>query len=498
MTEAALSERPVEFYFRRDIMNASKILIVESLPSTARSYQTRLKRLGIEADISVSVSDVIKTLQTGLYDVVLIEDEHSKIGGLNLINQMKTLVHGVQYILIAAEASMKDAISAVRDGAYDFVIKPFSDQRILSSINGAKLLNSQRVSRGFRETPEPLPAELGFIGRSVAIQLVKKMIKTFGNSSSSVFLTGQSGTGKEVSARAIHKVSDRRSAPFVAINCAALPHNLIESEIFGHVKGAFTGAESSRKGAVGEAAGGTLFLDEICEMDINLQAKLLRFLQTGEIRRVGSDWSEHVDVRIICATNKNPLTEVEQKRFREDLYYRLNVLSIELPPLSERGRDVILLAETFLKSYRQEEGKHFSKISPACYEILLNHHWPGNVRELQNVIRKAVVVHDGLALEPHMIDLNARGGTGQSGDINLIKISKSREETTPMESLKTKMLIDIHQPMSCLERSLIEAVIASCDGSVPQASKILKISASTIYRKRGNWTPPQNFEQIAG
>ena len=303
------------------------------------------------------------------------------------------------------------------------------------------------------------------------------------------------GTGKEVTAQAIHKVSQRRNEPFIAINCAALPENLIESEIFGHVKGAFTGAQEARKGAASQAHGGTLFLDEICEMDINLQAKLLRFLQTGQIKRVGSDWSEDVDVRIVCATNRNPMVEVAEKRFREDLFYRLDVLSIELPPLSYRGKDVILLAESFLQTYAGEEGKAFKSIAVETQEMMLDYHWPGNIRELQNTIRKACVIHDGHELEAHMLQLNKRPETSEQ-DYQLVGLVSPQAAVTPNQSLKTTISIDIHQPMAVLEREIIEAVISSCNGSVPKASRILQVSPSTIYRKREVWLQAQEDEPL--
>ena len=316
---------------------------------------------------------------------------------------------------------------------------------------------------------------------------VYKIIENVAGSNAAVFITGESGTGKEVTAQAIHKVSQRRDAPFIALNCAALPENLIESEIFGHVKGAFTGAQEARKGAASQANGGTLFLDEICEMDIGLQAKILRFLQTGQIKRVGSDWSEDVDVRIICATNRNPMVEVAQKRFREDLFYRLDVLSIELPPLSHRGKDVILLGESFLKTYAAEEGKAFKTIAPETQEAMLDYHWPGNIRELQNTLRKAVVVNDGVELEPHMLTLNSPRPRTDNNDYQLIGLAPSEKAITPNESLKTTYTLDIHQPMASIERDIIEAVISSCNGSVPKASRILQLSPSTIYRKREAW-----------
>jgi len=355
------------------------------------------------------------------------------------------------------------------------LIKPFPTEKLLTTVKNAlereKVKTTVQVlKRGLKTNQVP-----GFVGESEPMLAVYKMIENVANSNAAVFITGESGTGKEVTAQAIHKVSHRRDAPFIALNCAALPENLIESEIFGHVKGAFTGAHEARKGAASQANGGTL------------QAKLLRFLQTGQVKRVGSDWSEDVDVRIVCATNRNPMVEVAEKRFREDLFYRLDVLSIELPSLSHRGRDVILLAESFLKTYAAEEGKQFKAISPEAQELMLDYHWPGNIRELQNAVRKAAVVYDGVELEPHMLSLKTAHVSAPKEDYKLIGVAGETATYTPQQSLKTTLTIDILQPMTTIEKTIIEAVIASCNGSIPKASQILQLSPSTIYRKRETW-----------
>lgn len=464
-----------------------RVLILESLPSLAKDYQRRLKRAGIASDAIHKGTQALPIAKSGTYDIILIELELSDIPSFEFMRQLRAARADVEFIILAGNASMQDAIDAIRDGAFDFLVKPFSDKQIFDAINGAKMKLSKRPMRGYREDQELLSDDLGFVGRSVPIQLVKKMIKSIANSKSPVFITGDSGTGKEVAAQAIHDTSNRSHQPFVAINCAAIPGDLMESEIFGHVKGAFTGAAGARKGAASQAAGGTLFLDEICEMDIRLQAKLLRFLQSGKIRRVGSDWAEDVDVRIICATNRNPMVEVTEKRFREDLFYRLNVLTIELPPLIRRGRDAILLGEYFLKKYAEEEGKFFKTMTPETIEMFLKHRWPGNIRELQNVIRKAVVVHDGLELAPHMISLSAEDGVGVTEPYKLIGAVNTTRVPPSAESMRHQVLIDINRPLAAIERDIIEAVIGSCNGSIPRASEVLKLSPSTTYRKRELW-----------
>lgn len=464
------------------------VLIIEDTLSMAIMYQQHLKKAGISSEICQSGSHALIELRKGNITTVLLDLQLPDMNGLDIIEAMNGTSHNITFIVITANGSVNTAVDAMRAGAYDFLIKPFPTEKLLTTVTNAlertELTTTVKVlKKGL--TTGSIP---GFVGESAPMLAVYKMIENVADSNAAVFITGESGTGKEVTAQAIHKVSHRRDGPFIALNCAALPENLIESEIFGHVKGAFTGAQEARKGAASQANGGTLFLDEICEMDINLQAKLLRFLQTGQIKRVGSDWSEDVDVRIVCATNRNPVVEVAEKRFREDLFYRLDVLSIELPPLAQRGKDVILLGESFLKSYAAEEGKQFKSISPEAQDMMLNYHWPGNIRELQNTIRKAMVVHDGVELEPHMINLNLARRSTDGKDYQLIGMARTGEQSTPRDSLKTTVTIDIHQPMDIIERNIIEAVIDSCNGSIPKASQILELSPSTIYRKRDAWT----------
>lgn len=464
-----------------------EVLIVEDTLSMALMYQQHLKKSGIASQICQSGALALIELRKGKVDTVLLDLQLPDMNGLDIIQEMDRTAHDITFIVITANGSINTAVDAMRAGAYDFLIKPFPTEKLLTTVKNAlereKLTSTVQVLKtSLKKDKVP-----GFVGESTPMVAVYKMIENVANSNAAVFITGESGTGKEVTAQAIHKVSHRRDAPFIALNCAALPENLIESEIFGHVKGAFTGAHEARKGAASQANGGTLFLDEICEMDINLQAKLLRFLQTGQVKRVGSDWTEDVDVRIVCATNRNPMVEVAEKRFREDLFYRLDVLSINLPPLAHRGEDVILLAESFLRTYADEEGKRFKAISSEAKEMMLDYHWPGNIRELQNAVRKAAVVYDGLELEPHMFSLNAKRSTPEKDDYALIGVAGEASVVTPQESLKTKMSVDIHQPMTTIEKNIIEAVIASCNGSIPKASQILKLSPSTIYRKREVW-----------
>lgn len=346
----------------------------------------------------------------------------------------------------------------------------------------------------------------GFIGTSQVMQSLYEQIQNAARSTATVFITGESGTGKDVCAQAIHKFSPRSERAYVPLNCAAIPRDLLESELFGHVRGAFTGAVSDRDGAVRAAEGGTLFLDEIGEMDPNMQTKLLRFLQDGTFLPVGGTKLEKVNVRIICATNRNPMADVRSGRFREDLFYRLHVLPIPMPPLRARGSDIIDIAQTLLLRYAAEEGKRFRTFAADAENALQRYPWPGNIRQLQNVIRQAVVMQDdGLMITAAMLPIEilhhglyAHAANGNGGNISLGMLdgSQNRNGQAPMDAA------DNHgfqgggavTPLHILERRAIERAIARCAGNIPRAAALLEISPSTIYRKKAQWDdaiPPE-------
>ncbi|MEM7507672.1 MAG: sigma-54 dependent transcriptional regulator [Pseudomonadota bacterium] len=310
-----------------------------------------------------------------------------------------------------------------------------------------------------------------------------------GRSNATVFITGESGTGKEVCAEAIHNISTRRQRPFVPLNCSAIPNDLLESEVFGHLKGSFTGAIGDKVGAAAAADGGTLFLDEICDMDLGLQTKLLRFLQTSTVQPVGAVKPQKVDVRIICATNRDPAEEVRAGRFREDLYYRLHVVPIVLPPLRDRGEDVIEIAERLLNQFVSEENKTFTEIAPEAQSLLRRYHWPGNVRELQNVLRNAVVLNDGSAVTVEMLRANLHGwndpGLADAVPQMPGPSASAPEPGEPHLDMALQTLVGT--PLAALERQFIQATIDACDGSIPRAARLLEVSPSTLYRKRESW-----------
>jgi DNA-binding NtrC family response regulator len=324
---------------------------------------------------------------------------------------------------------------------------------------------------------EPLrpPGDL-FLGSSDAMQAVYAKIRAVARSMATVFITGESGTGKELCAQAIHDGSARASGPFIALNCGAIPPDLLESEVFGHMKGSFTGAISDKPGAAAAADGGTLFLDEICEMDVGLQTKLLRFLQTSMVQPVGATRPRKVNVRIICATNRDPLEAVKAGRFREDLYYRLYVVPIHMPPLRDRGEDVIEIAEAALARFAAEEHRPFEGLAPEVRALFRRLRWPGNVRQLLNVIRNVVVLNDGgvvtsAMLPPGLVE-DAEQGQGAS-------------VATALDGPRVGDLVG--RTLAEAERMVIEATLARVGGSVPKAARMLDVSPSTLYRKMESW-----------
>ncbi len=318
----------------------------------------------------------------------------------------------------------------------------------------------------------------GFIGTSPAISSVYQMIKNAASSAATVFITGESGTGKELCAEALHKLSSRSQKPFIALNCAALQRDILESELFGHVKGAYTGAHSDRKGAVLSADGGTLFLDEICEMDVGLQAKLLRFLQTRQVQRLGDDTLRAVNVRIICATNRDPIIEVKSGRFREDLFYRLHVVPMNLPPLRARENDAVAISKHFLALYGVEDGKKYIGFSPEAEQALAAYNWPGNIRELQNVVRNVVVMQSGGIIELK----NLPSGIQYNNTSIAEKLNHDFDQT-----IKISNSLPVLEPLDSVIRNTIEFAIAKFNGSIPRAAAALEVAPSTIYRKMQMW-----------
>lgn len=453
-----------------------RLLIVEDTPSLARTYEAHLRHDFSEIMIADTGAKAVEAVDGQAPDCVLLDLKLPDADGLDLLDRWIDQGLKAPVIVITANGSMSVAVDAMRRGAVDFVVKPTTKDRLR--------VTAQNAVRNFqlKKVVETYEAEIdrsdfcGIIGKSLVMQGVFKSIEAAAPSKASVFITGETGTGKELIARAVHDLSPRRRAKFVAINCGAIPRELIESELFGHVKGAFTGATTDRAGAAELAEGGTLFLDELGEMPIELQPKLLRFLQLGEYQRVGDSKVRKSNIRIVAATNRDPIQAVRDGALREDLYYRLHVIPVALPALRERGADILLLAESFLARYAQEEGKSFSGFTRDAEEWLISHRWPGNVRELENLVRQIAVLKAGGEIE--------RADLPESGEALQRPVVQS--ETTLVQSDVAEPDYGL-EPLWMTEKKAIERAIALCRGNIVAAAKQLQINPSTIYRKKASW-----------
>jgi two-component system repressor protein LuxO len=456
------------------------VLLVEDTRSLAEVYRQYLRAEPWRIRHVETLADADAALASQHFDMVLLDLRLPDGDGLDLLRRLKARVDGPAVVVITAHGSVATAVDAMRAGAVDFLLKPFSAERLIVTI--ANALERRRLSQevaALRAAGERA-SFCGFIGAAPTMQAVYRMIENAAASRATVFVTGESGTGKELCAEAVHRLSLRASGPFIAINCAAIPRDLMESEIFGHVRGAFTGAVADRIGAAALADGGTLFLDEICELDLALQGKLLRFVQTGTFQRVGSTRTERVDVRFVCATNRDPLTEVRAGRFREDLYYRLHVVPIHLPPLRDRGDDVIAIAGSFLHQFAREEGRGFRSFLPEAEAALRAHPWPGNVRELENAIRTTVVLNDGEAVAARMLPASVLA----RARVEPPEAQSAAVRAAPRSSVNGTGSI---RPLDVIEREAIHEAIGLCEGNVPKAAAHLGVSPSTLYRKLRRW-----------
>lgn len=468
------------------------ILLVEDTTVLAKTYIQYLRNEPYEITHVVNGQDAISHLRQHVPRAVLLDLQLPDISGMEVLAFVREQEMPCPVIMITAHGSINAAVDAMKAGAFDFVVKPFAAERIIVTLGNA--IERQKLETLVETYRQEIDRD-GFhqiIGTAPSMQAVYRIIENAADSKASIFIKGESGTGKEVTAEAIHQQSKRRQKPFVALNCAAIPKDLMESEIFGHVKGAFTSAVSDRQGAAAQANGGTLFLDEICEMDINLQAKLLRFIQTETFQKVGGSTTEQVDVRFVCATNRDPFEEVQKGNFREDLYYRLHVIPIELPPLRDRGDDMLEIARHFLNSYAREEGKDFTGFTPEAEDIVLAFDWPGNVREMQNVMRQIVVLNDGELVDPDMLPppLNRNSPApatmrpARSRPISPVAAPADRHDADRHDIVQLAGKI---RPMAEIEREVIESAIEQCDGNIRKAATLLGISAPTIYRKKAVW-----------
>lgn len=475
----------------------SPLLLVEDTPSLSLVYETVLTKAGYDVDCAYTFAEAKQKFSKGKHSTILLDLILPDGDGSDLMAEMLRVEKNTKIIVITANGSVNRAVEAMRAGAFDFLVKPFDDSRFLSAVKNAIKANEREKARPKSRTTTKAAGFHGFIGSSPPMRQIYDMVSSIGQSTATVFISGESGTGKEVCAQAIHDISNRSDGPFVPLNCGAIPRDLLESEVFGHLKGSFTGAIADKKGAAEMANGGTLFLDEICEMDLALQTKLLRFLQTSMIQPVGATMPKLVDVRIVCATNRDPRAEVEAGRFREDLFYRLHVVPIHLPKLTERGNDVNEIAERILLQFSKEEHKSFKALSPEVREIFRAYPWPGNVRQLLNALRNVVVLHNGEEVMPEMLpseisqDLSLslkQRASGVPASLGRLELQQNGIVSEPINApAATPPFSLVGKTLAEVERELIEATIDHCGGSIPKAAHILDVSASTIYRKREAW-----------
>jgi len=441
-----------------------RILVVDDEQVVRESLYEWFAEDGYPAGAAASAPEALQKLQESTWDILLIDIRMPGMDGLELQRKIREIDPEAVIIIMTAYASVDTAVQALKEGAYDYITKPFDPDDLEHIVN--KAAEHQQLLREniqLREKLEAVSEEPGeIVGDSSEIQKVREMIQTVAPTEATVLITGESGTGKELVARAIHRASPRRHMPLVTVNCAGLPEGLIESELFGHEKGAFTGARYRRKGKFELADGGTIFFDEIGDISPKTQIDLLRVLEEKTITRIGSSQSFQVDFRIIAATHRDLSQAVEQERFRLDLYYRLHVFTIPLPSLRQRRSDIALLAQHFLAKSARDMGRPVRQISPEAMQLLMNYDWPGNVRELENAIERAVVV--------------------QQGEEILLQDLPIRLSEQPILASESS-LADGDLSLASIERRHIQNVLEQMSGNVSRAARALEIDRVTLYNK---------------
>jgi two-component system, NtrC family, response regulator HydG len=432
------------------------ILVVDDAPATLEAIQRNLTAAGYEVLTAPSVADALRIMEGTAVDLVVTDLKMPKVGGMDLVRHVCENLKDTEIMVITGYPTIEGAVTAVKIGAEEYLAKPFTDGELLAAVQRALMkLHARRLGNaGGQRTPAPH----GLIGESAAMRKVYRAIGKTALASATVLISGESGTGKELVARAIHYGGRRSAAPFLPVNCGGIPEGLLESELFGYVKGAFTGATESRAGFFQAADGGTIFLDEIGETSLAMQVKLLRVLEDQQVYMVGSNRPRKVDVRILAATNKNLPALVQAGVFRDDLYYRLNVVAMTLPPLRQRGNDILLLIRHFAAKFAKELGRPAPVFSDETLHIMkTGYHWPGNVRELENVVHSLLVMAEGQRIE--VADLPAT-----------MRFSVSRQP-------------DLTRTLAEVETEYVRSVLASVDGNRTKAAKTLGIDRKTLREK---------------
>ena len=447
-------------------MSGVSVLVVDDDPLSRTALSDLLGRCGYEPVEARSGAQALERFQAGAYLAVITDLRMPRMDGLELMRRIRDRDPAVPVVLVTAYGSVQTAVEAMKEGASDYVTKPFSSDEILATLS--RLADIRRLREENRDLKTEIQSRYGFsniVGRSPGMRAVFEMIRTVADSQSTVLIQGESGTGKELVARALHYHSGRSSGPFVAVSCAALAENLLESELFGHEKGAFTGASAAKPGRVELANGGTLFLDDVDDIPLNAQVKLLRVLQERVVERVGTVKPRTVDVRVVAATKVDLRQAASEGTFRDDLYYRLSVIPIVLPPLRERGDDIPLLVNHFLARFAERDGREPLKLSPDCLHALEGYPWPGNVRELENVVERLAAVCAGPrcgleVLPPEIV------GSGAERVVAPTEI--------PDDGL------DLAEELDRFESRIIRWAVERTGGNKSRMARLLRISRSTL------------------
>ncbi len=434
----------------------ARILVVDDSAPTLEVLQRNLSAEGHQVFTALDVASAVALLEDSPVDLVITDLKMPRVGGMDLVRHVRENFRDTEVMMITGYPSIEGAVQAIKTGAEEYLAKPFTDGELSAAVQRA--LDKLRIRKSnVTSGAQPPMMRHGLLGESEAMRKVLQAVSKAASASAVVLISGESGTGKELVARAIHYGSARASAPFVPVNCGGIPDSLLESELFGHVKGAFTGATESRAGFFHTADGGTIFLDEVSETSASMQVKLLRVLQDKEVFMVGSSRSRKVDVRILAATNKDLLALVKKGVFRKDLFYRLNVITIALPPLRDRDDDILLLANHFARRFAEELGRSQPRFSEQAMTVLKNYDWPGNVRELENVIQRLVLMTDGDII--HVPDL------------------------PPLMRFSALRSTGLNRSLTEVEAEHIRNVLASVGGNKTRAAEILGIDRKTLREK---------------
>ena len=522
-----------------------RVLVVEDLIALAIQYRTLAARLDVQISTAGTMAEAMRQVPLGPWHAALVDLNLPDGSGFEVMQALLHAHPACSVVVITAEESLDNAVRASKAGAFDFIQKPVEAERLLVTLRNA--LHASRLSQRVTTLQTTAPKHFEqFIGQSAEMQAVYRMIETVAASTAPVCIAGESGTGKELVALAIHARSPRRHRKLVTLNSASIPRELIESELFGHIKGAFTGASADRPGVFQEADQGTLFLDEIAELDLGAQAKLLRVLQTGEVKRLGEDKTRIVDVRVVCATHRDLRARVRAGEFREDLFYRLYVVPIELPPLRSRGNDVLLIASELLLRYARQDGKRFRSFSDDAQMALSAYAWPGNVRELINVIRAVVALNDAIEVQASMLPAEMRKpilrqatsrqpvttqpdvppapaltlvapdnvvpwfaqpfkssgfrGLPVAGPQAAFATTPVAAPAPPIQTAATSFASFDRakvRPLQEIEREVVDYALRAFGGNVAQAARALQVNPSTLYRKIQVWTAMGETAEVA-